>query len=566
MAKTGVIRQKDANKVFNQALKSAAKDPLPPVPEALKGDVIAEIAEQDPEQMLKGMSDEQIEDLARQAFGYFARQNDNPAGFEFFYRVLFGREMPPFAKEWVERVYADHAAGKGSAIEAFRGSTKTTTVTIAFTAFRIGHKPEAANLLIQVGDEIANDNTAAVAEIIKNNPGWKLTFPNVVPDEQKGWGAGGYEVKRSDLPYEEWSAKNAARKDPTLIGLGYSSGSIIGKHPDGVLIVDDIHDEGNTSSEKELRKVLKILTDTIFPTVTDTTWNIFIGTPWTKTDALAYVEATGEYGVCKTPVYSRAEQGEEGAVEFERQYVKLAWPERFSLDELGKRKRLAGLGFARMYLLNLDAVSNQVFTYHSYPHERINTAQWVGGSGVDYAATHEMFISREGKRDLFAMAYGFVIPGGGLVVFDGVVAHCSQGEAEIFVQRAQDMFPNWRAACIEGDGRGEDFIAMVMRNPGIRVVGKKTGGKGKEQRLVKQLGPWLQSGRIRISDAETPFLNALRAQLNDYPLVEHDDCLDALYWLARLFPDVLVLPPAEVDELPQTRPVKKKNPYASLGG
>ena len=76
-----------------------------------------------------------------------------------------------------------------------------------------------------------------------------MVFPHVVPDRDLGWGAGGYEVKRTDIEYEEWRAANAGRKDPTLIGVGYKSRAIIGKHPDGVLIVDDIHDTGLSSAQ-----------------------------------------------------------------------------------------------------------------------------------------------------------------------------------------------------------------------------------------------------------------------------------------------------------------------------
>jgi hypothetical protein len=175
-----------------------------------------------------------------------------------------------------------------------------------------------------------------------------------------------------------------------------------------------------------------------------------------------------------------------------------------------------------------------------------------------------MFIDREGKRDFFALAYGFIIPGGGLVIFDGVNEHVSQAQAESYVERAQNMFPNWRGCAVEGDGRGEDFIAMLYRKPNLRVVPFKTGGKGKEARLVRQLGPWLESGRIRVSDAETPFLNALRQQLDDYPNVEHDDALDAVYWLARLFPDVLALPDVEEELPPLERRKRQPNPFASL--
>jgi hypothetical protein len=96
----------------------------------------------------------------------------------------------------------------------------------------------------------------------------------------------------------------------------------------------------------------------------------------------------------------------------------------------------------------------------------------------------------------------------------------------------------------------------------------KTEGKSKPERLVHQMGPWLRLGVVRISDAETPFLNALRRFLNHYPSVsKHDpgwDAADAVYWALRGMPDVLVMPDAS-SELPQ--PTRKKNlpqPWSNL--
>ena len=112
-----------------------------------------------------------------------ARYFDSPVGFENFYQVVFDRELPEHAlNEWVKPIYSGRKKGLGTVVEAFRGSTKTTTLTIAWVAFRIGHEPQKSNLLIQVGDDIAKDNAQQIAELIAYNPGWKRVFPRVSPD------------------------------------------------------------------------------------------------------------------------------------------------------------------------------------------------------------------------------------------------------------------------------------------------------------------------------------------------------------------------------------------------
>ena len=474
---------------------------------------------------------------------FLAMAEDSPDSFAAFYELVFGVRAPKFViEEWAKPLYEAREKGKGVVIEAFRGSTKTTTLTIAFTAYRIGKEPHRANLLIQVGDDIANDNTQQIADIIQNNPGFRVVFPNVVPDKQRGWGAGGYEVMRKDIPYEQWRDLNAKRKDATLSGVGYKSSSIIGKHPDGVLVVDDIHDENNTVSDRELASVRRILTGTIFPTLSEETWKVFIGTPWVENDALQYAASTGEFVHVQTPVV--------------REDV-YTWPEKFDKKEVDRQKNLAGsIEFARMFMLDLTASKNKVFKYMIYPSSEIRF-NWVIVAGVDYAGTMSAIKNKLGENDYFAIAYVAKLPGGGAVVVDGVLEHCTQAEAEIFVKRGQEMYPNYLNAVVEGDGKGEDFIQVLRRNPSLKVIPMKTGGKGKNIRLVRQMGPWLESGIVRISDAETPFLNELRKELDMYPLSKHDDALDAVYWALRGMPDVLQLP--REDYLLPEFALKKKN-------
>ena len=91
-----------------------------------------------------------------------------------------------------------------------------------------------------------------------------------------------------------------------------------------------------------------------------------------------------------------------------------------------------------------------------------------------------------------------------------------------------------------------------------------TGGKGKKERLERQMGPWFENGTVRISDADTPFLNALRKEMDDYP---HGtmDCMDSVYWALRQMPDILIIK-AEPDRLPsRMKKTRKGHPMLSLG-
>lgn len=88
-------------------------------------------------------------------------------------------------------------------------------------------------------------------------------------------------------------------------------------------------------------------------------------------------------------------------------------------------------------------------------------------------------------------------------------------------------------------------------------------GRGKVERLERQLGPWLENGKILISDGETPFLDFLRKCLRKYPQW-HKDPIDAVYWAARGMPEVMKLDKPK-DKLPSSKPkIMKECPYDSL--
>lgn len=502
---------------------------------------------------LNGLNAGEIEALENWCRVEIARSDHGAESFEEFYHLVWGRELPRHAKEeWLPILYQAKAQNKGVVIEAFRGSSKTTSLTITWLMYQIGIAPEKSNLLIQISDEAARDTSGQIASMIEINLGWRWVFPHVVPDKRAGWGTMGYEVKRVDMVYSAWRklAAQAKAKDPTLVGLGYRSGSIIGKHPSGVLFLDDIHDEQNTRSARELALVEKIVTGTILPTITPETMQVVIGTPWVEKDVLSYLKSTGEYLSVKTPILREVEAKPTPV-----------WPERFGLSEIEKHRQLAGeVEFARMYLLDLKSV-NGVFLrrnwLNKFPMEKIDPS-WPVVMGVDYASVADGLVA--GKRDYFAVAIGRALPGGaGMVLVDGFRGQVSQGEAEEVLKSLVAIYPSTQIIGVEAVGKGEEFFHLMLRHSRLPIRAVQPGGRSKGMRFERAMAPLFEFGRVWISDLETPFIRSFEEEWVKWPQGEHDDCLDAVYWMLYVgLPHLL----GGGDEKKKKR--RGKNPFIGL--
>ena len=499
-------------------------------------------------------------------------RSDTPNGFEAFYALVYGRRLPRHARAWIDAIYTAHAAGQGIIIKAFRRSAKTTTITNAFAAYRMCLEPDRLSLLVQVGDGIAADNSILVGEIVKRSPGKDAIFPYLAPDPSAGWGAGGYDIIRTDMPYSAFKAQKLRwGKDPSLIGVGYQSGEIIGKHPSGVAIVDDINNERNTASHRRNAEVNKIVQDTIFPTFSpNNPWEIFVGTPWVYNDVLSYVESTGEYVVINTPVMEYTTEGSPGAVWYPElsTWVVPAWPEIFPIDRIEAARKKAGvLGFARMYMLDLAAAQGKELKLewlHEYPASEIS-AGWPVVMGVDFASTADKLRLKD--RDFCAVSVGRLIPGGGIILVDGWRGHVSTGEAQLKVSAlAQQYGRTLHMIGIETQGKGEEFFNAVKYSTSLPVWPFTPGNRSKGYRFQEQMAPAFQFSRAWISDEPNEYLGQFKDEWAGWMAgAPHDDTLDATYYMLRAGAENMMAGFWEDPDLPELWDEEEVSPFAELG-
>lgn len=482
-----------------------------------------------------------------------ARTGCDEKGFLSFFEYMTGMKPHRAAREeWIPTWFAAQKEGRGTLTEAHREGAKSTYSKL-FAAFLIGHKPEGVGGICRVNDNKAQEKASAIATLIDTDPRWRVVFPNVVPDKERGWGAEtGYYVKDANATPEAWAKRQDGRPDgPTWVGRGWKNGSWIGSHFNLFLDVDDILDENNTSSTKELQAVTKFYTDTLSKTVMKGCFEFWEFTPWLKNDTYAYAKNTGVYRVVSTPVMRPARTPAEGAywpptplnpdypeagnIPLSGQSWRLTWPEVFDFARIAKEYRTGGaVGFARMMLLDLGAMEGLTLKrewLHEYPASQIN-ASWPVLMGIDYASTTDKLKQKD--RDNFALSIKRAIPGGGLVLVDGFLGKISKGEALAKVAAYAAMYPTLQLIGVENIGKGEEFYNdLLLTNDThgrvLPLMAVQHGRKSKGERLENWLAPRYQAARCWITDTPTPFITQFINAWISYPHGLEDDSLDSDY-------------------------------------
>jgi len=515
----------------------------------------------------------------------------NLDGYKAFYKLMHGFYPPAHIEAEVKAILDSADLDKGVEILASRGSWKTTSIALTFVPWFIGHHPDTASLIIQANDASANATALAVSETVRIHPGFRQVFPHVVPYPEKKWSEDGYEVRLTHTDYTcttevslgEWTKRTAARKDPTLLALSYSSKSVVGKHPTGLFLIDDIHDEENTKSQAQLDDVLAKLKGTILPMVFSLrdesapvgkqllTTIVAVGTPWVEGDAMQYLRETGEFEVYEFPVLSEVSQDTPGAVRIDhvskrgeelKGWFRFNWPEKFGPNAALAAFNTSGeYDFWRMYLLLFKAKKGEGVRFTLFPAHMIDASQDAAAT-VDYASIRAEMLKETKNRSRFCHMVAVKLPTLNKVVIKDVYSEfVTQLQAETQIERGQNLYPQLRGTYLEIDGKGEEFYQTLKRKPHLRIIPTSTKGLSKERRHEVGLNPWLEMGQLLVSDENTPGLNRLRTALTKWPHGSTDE-MDAAYYIIRAFPEVFHLPDTTKPLTPRAMQGKQiRNPW-----
>lgn len=494
-------------------------------------------------------------------------------GFKKAYELFFGRPLPRVALPAAEEFTWAFHNRKGVILEAWRGFGKSTFFA-AWAPYVMGVSPVGSTALVRVNDAKSKEMGKLISDLISTNPGWSRMFSHVVPDERAGWsvenGFNVMDIRITGTPgspgfedgYAKWRMMCLANhlSEKSLICAGIESGNVIGLHPTNGMWFDDLHDELNTRSQAELKKVTDVLEANIVPTWFSAggapTLGVFC-TPWSKNppDAYQVMLATGLFKHVKIPIFKpdpngepipdKTTSGESIDTEYAGLRVRPTWREAFPVQRIADIIHAAKTRFGQMYLLDIELSKPKNMRYMSFPASEIKWNEWAMILGVDPVGWVKGVSTGEGISH-FAGAQFLKTPYNTLVIGDGFVEKIDALEGESRVAEVQRTYSRtYRNASIELNGAGAVWVAMITRGSGIRYHGhnvKDLGAGNKKQRQYAFLQPLFASGSILVSDADTPFLNAVREYLDNFPNFTDDSYLldvgDALVMGAYDCPEI----------------------------
>lgn len=510
-------------------------------------------------------------------------------GFRAFAKLIMARELPPAAKYlWAPEFVEAFQNRKGVLLDCHRGATKSTFVLL-WIMYIQGKRPEGNTQLARISDDAASETDKAIAGIIETNPGWKLCFPNIVPDPDQGWSSKGRFIKDTSVDYGEWRQKCTADHlgEPNIQCAGITSGDIIGKHPSNGWYADDLHDEKNTRSQREMQTVVDVVEKNAIPTWMRPDGHPMLGvacTLWSDKDAYQAMLRTGLFKHVQTPIFVLEEHpfimvGDTPVhpewidkypveVDINGKKIKSLWHEAYPAEKIREIQDMLPVYFPLMYLCDLSAAKGIVLKaewLHPYPYDKINP-QWPCYFGIDFASTSDR--QRQEDSDFFALAILRVIPSGGAILIDGVRERLGFGEA---VDRVKALAALYRPVAIgvEKWGSGEKFKDALVFGSNLNVIplpAKGTPTKSKGKRFEDELAPMFTTSRLWVSDVETEFISWFRQEWVSWngqrSATGHDDTLDGVYWGAHIAQGHL-MPKSESETLPVRKEHKQANPYRS---
>ncbi len=309
--------------------------------------------------------------------------------FRIFTSEVIGLRNAPFHNEIDDCLSCE--LNKKLCIALPRGHGKSTHLSVAYPLWEIGKNHNSRILLVSNSAEISRRYMTEITGHIERNQKYQLWSKAIDP---KGIGVAP-KMKSRQAREEHWASDSIIinrddikLKDPTINAVGLF-GSIISRRAD-IVIVDDLVDQQNSSTEEQRQKIKDWVYTTLMPVLVPGGRFIYLGNTWHMDDLISNLLKDPQFDVRKrVPAIiheaSRQDLWEEwaniqldesltvaekkdkaGKFYADRQKemsegIEVLWPERYPYPDLYMMRVANPYAFARMYQCDPSIRPNQKF-------------------------------------------------------------------------------------------------------------------------------------------------------------------------------------------------------------
>lgn len=405
-----------------------------------------------------------------------------------------------------------------------RGHYKTSVLTIAKNAQRVVRDPNKRILILNETTGNAENFLTAIAEHFEQSPIVRALYSSVIPKKTKAWSS------KELLFNRTWRGP-----EPTISAMGMTS-ALTSRHYTDISIDDPISEEAAKSESVMHDAITRI--DKIISLMVNPEKDVFdlTGTRWALHDV--YSVFMKKYG--------------DQMARFIRPAIvdgQPIFPELISLETLAQaRENMGEYMFSCLYMNNPRDIANQDFNVQDLKFWRWSSDEtkvvlydrngdiedvWEE-SKLDITVSVDLAVSEKVTSDRNAIVTVGVSPKGQAIVLDTWVQRCTPLEV---IQRLLWLRNRYmpRVFGIEGVAYQKAFKYFLraecerrgtyMNIQELKAIPSRrgTGNNSKEMR-IRGLQPIAATGRLYVH----PNQHTLRSEMADFPLGEHDDCLDAL--------------------------------------
>jgi len=422
-------------------------------------------------------------------------------------------------------VFLDSHPSRFKMIQMPRGHFKTTIATISRVLQKVCRDTNQRILLANETSTNAERFLSAVKQHCESNQVFRALYSDIIPKDTRKvrWNNQELEFNR------QWRGP-----EPTIDTVGMT-GAMTSRHYTHITIDDPISEEA-AKSEKVMQDVIsridKIISLMVKPE--EDTFDL-TGTRWAFHDVYSYFEK--KYGQ-KLAKFIR------GAIE-EGEPI---FPELISLETLAQaRENMGEYMFSCLYMNNPRNEDLQDFNIRDLRYWRWNGDETrvitytpegeikaiVPLDQMDIVTTVDLAPAETISSDRNAVITTGTTASGDVVVLDAWAKRCSPLDLMRYLIAIQRRY-NPRVVGIEGVAYQKAF-KHFLRAEGDRervyLNIRELSASGKKELRIRGLQPIAATGHLYI----LPTQHILRNEMAEFPLGEHDDCIDALAYQLQLW-------------------------------